>query len=104
MSLSAWTKLSVRLTVLLSTVALNNIFSVQAQIIPDNTLPTLSEVPNGCTVCPITGGTLSNDSQTIFHSFQQFSVPGGGAALFQNDPSLSTIVTRVTGPFVSDID
>ncbi|MEM9485482.1 MAG: S-layer family protein, partial [Cyanobacteria bacterium P01_F01_bin.116] len=40
----------------------------------------------------------------IFHSFQQFSVPGGGAALFQNDPSLSTIVTRVTGPFVSDID
>ena len=47
--------------------------SVHAQIIPDTTLPVNSAVPNGCTICPITGGTLANDSQTLFHSFQQFS-------------------------------
>ncbi|MEM9905407.1 MAG: filamentous hemagglutinin N-terminal domain-containing protein, partial [Cyanobacteria bacterium P01_D01_bin.44] len=78
--------------------------TAQAQIAPDNTLPTNSVVPNGCTVCPITGGTATADGQTLFHSFQQFSVPTGGAALFQNDPSLATIVTRVTGALPSDID
>ena len=76
----------------------------QAQIVPDNSLPVNSAVPNACTVCPITGGTLSNDSQTLFHSFQEFSVPTGGAALFQNPPNLSTIITRVTGALASDID
>lgn len=78
--------------------------SAQAQITPDSTLPVSSVVPNGCTVCQITGGTLTNDSQTLFHSFEQFSVPTGGAALFQNDPALTTIITRVTGVLPSDID
>ncbi|EKU97334.1 filamentous hemagglutinin family N-terminal domain protein [Leptolyngbya sp. PCC 7375] len=74
----------------------------QDPIVPDNT--TNSMVPKGCTTCPITGGILSDDSQTLFHSFQQFSVPTGGAALFLNDPSLSTIITRVTGGQRSNID
>ncbi|MEM9089222.1 MAG: S-layer family protein [Cyanobacteria bacterium P01_F01_bin.53] len=76
----------------------------RAQIIPDSTLPVNSAVPNGCSTCAITGGTLSNDQQTLFHSFQQFSVPTGGAALFQNSSSLVNIVTRVTGTLPSDID
>ncbi|ESA37868.1 filamentous hemagglutinin family n-terminal domain protein [Leptolyngbya sp. Heron Island J] len=76
----------------------------QAQITPDNSLPVNSAVPNGCTVCPITGGTLSNDSQTLFHSFEQFSLRNGEAALFQNDPALTTIITRVTGALGSNID
>ncbi|MEM8613887.1 MAG: S-layer family protein [Cyanobacteria bacterium P01_H01_bin.105] len=78
--------------------------AAQAQIVPDTTLPANSVVPNGCTRCLITGGTLADDSRTLFHSFQQFSVPTGGAALFQNDPSLSTIITRITGALPSEID
>ena len=90
---------------LLSAVTLQNIAPLaRAQIIPDTTLPNNSEVPNNCTTCAITGGSLSNDQQTLFHSFQQFSVPTGGAALFQNDPSLVNIVTRVTGENRSTID
>ncbi|MEM1254722.1 MAG: filamentous hemagglutinin N-terminal domain-containing protein [Cyanobacteria bacterium P01_H01_bin.21] len=90
---------------LLSTLITNGVSSAaQAQIIPDTSLPANSAVPNGCTICPITGGTLSRDNQTLFHSFQQFSIPTGGAALFQNDPALATIVTRVTGGDISNID
>ncbi|MEA5462539.1 S-layer family protein [Leptothoe sp. PORK10 BA2] len=78
--------------------------AAQAQISPDTTLPTPSVVPGGCTICPIAGGTLASDGQTLFHSFQEFSIPTGGAALFQNDPSLTNIITRVTGGLTSDID
>ncbi|MEO1394633.1 MAG: S-layer family protein [Cyanobacteria bacterium J06634_5] len=77
---------------------------VSAQLIPDTTLPVNSSVPNSCLTCAITGGTLSGDAQTLFHSFQQFSVPTGGAATFKNDLSLVNIVTRVTGELPSDID
>ncbi|MBT9315998.1 two-partner secretion domain-containing protein [Leptothoe spongobia] len=103
---SKWPSYSwVMATTLLSAVATNGIIpTAQAQISPDNTLPTNSVVPNGCTICPIGGGTLTIDGQTLFHSFQQFSIPIGGAALFQNDPSLTNIVTRVTGGLPSDID
>lgn len=90
---------------MLSTWVANGAFSaVQAQISADTTLPTASVVPVGCTLCSITGGTLAGDGQTLFHSFQEFSIPTGGAAIFQNDPSLATIVSRVTGGLASDID
>ncbi|MEL6813712.1 MAG: filamentous hemagglutinin N-terminal domain-containing protein [Cyanobacteria bacterium J06598_3] len=75
-----------------------------AQVIPDSTLPTNSAVPNSCSTCAITGGTLSDDQQTLFHSFQQFSVPTNGTALFKSDPSVVNIVTRVTGALPSNID
>lgn len=75
-----------------------------AQITPDITLPINSMVPTGCSVCSITGGTLTNNQKTLFHSFQEFSVPTGGAALFQHDSSLTTIITRVTGELPSHID
>lgn len=93
------------MTALLSALAINQLsLAAQAQIVPDTTLPVNSGVPNNCTVCPITGGTLASDSQTLFHSFQEFSVPTGGAALFQNDPALTAIITRITGNLPSDID
>ena len=109
MSRLDWSKLPsygwVIATTVLSTAVTNGIVPpTQAQISPDTTLPTNSVVPDGCTICPITGGTSTTDGQTLFHSFQQFSIPTGGAALFQNDSSLTNIVTRVTGGLPSDID
>lgn len=99
---SSWLGL---ITTLLSTWVANGVVSTaQAQISTDATLPAPSVVPAGCTLCPITGGTLANDSQTLFHSFQEFSIPTGGSAVFQNDPSLTNIVTRVTGGLASTID
>ncbi|MEM1254721.1 MAG: filamentous hemagglutinin N-terminal domain-containing protein [Cyanobacteria bacterium P01_H01_bin.21] len=101
-----WSMLSDQLLTTLVGVLVVSKFSsaAQAQITPDTSLPVNSAVPNGCTTCLITGGTVTDDNQTLFHSFQQFSIPTGGAALFQNDPALATIVTRVTGGNISDID
>ncbi|MBW4508820.1 MAG: filamentous hemagglutinin N-terminal domain-containing protein [Scytonematopsis contorta HA4267-MV1] len=72
------------------------------QIVPDNTLPMNSSVVPGCTICTIDGGTIRGVN--LFHSFGQFSVPNGGAALFNNNPSIENIFTRVTGGSQSDID
>ncbi|MGD1952916.1 MAG: filamentous hemagglutinin N-terminal domain-containing protein [Leptolyngbyaceae cyanobacterium] len=100
-----WSMVSGQLITTLVGVLVVSKFSpaAQAQITPDASLPVNSAVPNGCTTCLITGGTVTDDNQTLFHSFQQFSIPTGGAALFQNDPALSTIVSRVTGGDTSDI-
>jgi filamentous hemagglutinin family protein len=73
-----------------------------AQIVPDATLPTNSIVPLNCTACTITGGTVRGAN--LFHSFNQFSVPALGSAVFQNAPTIQTIFARVTGPSASNIN
>lgn len=73
-----------------------------AQIIPDTTLPDNSRVTPGCTRCVIEGGTIRGTY--LFHSFREFSVPTGGEAWFNNGAVIQTILTRVTGTAISNID
>ncbi|AFY80469.1 filamentous hemagglutinin N-terminal domain-containing protein [Oscillatoria acuminata] len=73
-----------------------------AQIIPDTTLPINSLVtPNGA-ILTIDGGTASGGN--LFHSFEQFNLPTGGTAWFNNALEIQNIFTRITGGGSSTID
>jgi filamentous hemagglutinin family protein len=76
-------------------------FPVAAQVIPDATLGTQVASPDGANFT-ITGG--SQTGANLFHSFQDFAVPTGGAAVFANGLDVQTIFARVTGGRSSAID
>ncbi|HEY9743947.1 MAG TPA: filamentous hemagglutinin N-terminal domain-containing protein, partial [Coleofasciculaceae cyanobacterium] len=76
---------------------------IAAQVVGDTTLPVgersqVSGNPN----FQIDGGAIRGGN--LFHSFQQFSVPTGGSALFNNAADIQNILTRVTGGSISNID
>jgi filamentous hemagglutinin family protein len=78
-----------------------------AQIKPDGTLGAESSVVtptnvNGLPTNQIDGG--AKRGANLFHSFEQFSVPTGGAAYFNNALDIQNIISRVTGESLSNID
>ena len=83
--------------------------SVQSQTLPTSTRIPVEDRSLGTQVIEgankeftIRGGV--NQGQNLFHSFQDFSVPTGGAATFINPAGNRSIITRVTGSNFSDID
>ena len=74
-----------------------------AQVVPDQTLPVgeRSQV-SGDLNSQINGGAIRGSN--LFHSFQQFSIPIGGSAAFNNPANITNILTRVTGSNISNID
>ena len=85
------------------TVVLSSQYYVIAQVVPDQTLPVgeRSQV-SGDRNSQINGGAIRGNN--LFHSFQQFSIPIGGSAAFNNPANITNILTRVTGSNISNID
>ncbi len=71
-----------------------------AQIVPDGTLPTVVQQLQN--MRKITGGERVGNN--LFHSFEEFSIPAGTEAIFENAADIQNIFTRITGNEASFID
>ena len=71
-----------------------------AQVTPDNTVNT--QVERNGKIDEITGGTTKGNN--LFHSFEQFSIPAGNEAHFNNANAIENIFSRVTGGSISEIN
>ncbi|MBN3896291.1 MAG: filamentous hemagglutinin N-terminal domain-containing protein [Nostoc sp. NOS(2021)] len=78
-----------------------------AQIQQDGTLGSESSIItpkliDGQPIDQIDGGAVRGTN--LFHSFEQFSVPAGRTAYFNNAIDIQNIISRVTGNSISNID
>ena len=78
-------------------------FKTFAQVTSDGTLSTTVTSPDGSNFS-IDGGNRPNGGGNLFHSFQDFSVPTNGSAVFNNANDVANIISRVTGGNFSSID
>lgn len=78
--------------------------AVDAQVpVPDGTTGTVVDAVVPGSMFEITGGTTAGAN--LFHSFEAFSVPDGGSAIFVNNNSaIQNVLSRVTGTAPSSID
>ena len=96
--------LTVRSRLIVKTVLLSLLLPAPAfaEIIPDATLPENTRVDRQGNMRVIEGGTQRGNN--LFHSFQEFSLPTGGTAYFNNTGTIANIFARVTGGSRSTID
>ncbi|ELS01325.1 filamentous hemagglutinin family N-terminal domain [Xenococcus sp. PCC 7305] len=76
-------------------------YQTQAQISGDNSLSTQVTTEDNLNFTITEGDRAGNN---LFHSFQEFSVPLDGSAIFNNSTTIENIINRVTGDFSSNID
>src|SRR5689334_13028311 len=78
-------------------------FALAQQIKADTHLPLnqRTQVSNNNPNFQIDGGATQGIN--LFHSFNEFSIPAGGEAFFNNATTVHNIISRVTGSLPSDI-
>ncbi|MEO1133490.1 MAG: filamentous hemagglutinin N-terminal domain-containing protein, partial [Cyanobacteria bacterium J06639_1] len=72
----------------------------RADVVSDGQTPTNVRIAGGDTTV---GGGLVNGGN-VFHSFEEFSVPGGMTVTFEENAGVSRIINRVTGSTESFIN
>ncbi|WP_035154163.1 two-partner secretion domain-containing protein [Calothrix sp. 336/3] len=70
------------------------------QVSSDKTLNTTVQNANDLNFTILNGNRVGNN---LFHSFNEFSIPGKGSAIFQNATDIQNIFSRVTGGKLSNI-
>ena len=80
---------------------------VRAQVVPASdgtgTMVQTSTSSSGNTTIDITGGSLSQDGNNLFQSFEQFDIPNQTTANFISSPGIQNVIGRITGGSFSQI-